>query len=61
VKRNFQVYPAYRITYRPGGALPDPLSRAGNDALKTLDEYTASDFDRQAQDVLLYLQVICIQ
>jgi serine/threonine protein kinase len=53
VNKNFQVYPAYRVTYRPGGALPDPLSRAGNDALKTFDEYKASDFDRQAQNVLL--------
>ena len=53
VNKNFQVYPAYRVTYRPGGALPDPLSRAGNDALKTFDEYKASDFDREAQDVLL--------
>ena len=54
MNRNFQVYPAYRITYRLGGALPDPLSsRAGNDALKTFDEYKASDFDRQAQNVLL--------
>ena len=53
MKRNFQVYPAYRITYRPGGALPDPLSRAGKDALKTFDEYKASDFHRDAQNVLL--------
>jgi hypothetical protein len=53
VNKNFQVYPAYRVTYRPGGALPDPLSRAGKDALKTFDEYKASDFHRQAQDVLL--------
>ena len=53
VNKNFQVYPAYRVTYRPGGALPDPLSRAGNDALKTFDEYKASDFHCQAQNVLL--------
>ena len=53
VNKNFQVYSAYRVTYRPGGALPDPLSRAGNDALKTFDEYKASDFHCQAQNVLL--------
>jgi hypothetical protein len=53
VNRNFQVYPAYRISYRPGGALPDPLSRAGNDDLTTFDEYKGSDFHRQAENVLL--------
>jgi hypothetical protein len=54
VNRNFQVYPAYRITYCVGDtALPDPLRRAGNDALKTFDEYKASDFHRQARNVLL--------
>jgi hypothetical protein len=53
VNKNFQVYPAYRVTYRPGGALPDPLGRSGKDALKTFDEYKASDFHREAQHVLL--------
>ena len=53
VNKNFQVYPVYCVTYRPGGALPDPLSRAGKDTLKTFDEYKASDFHREAQDVLL--------
>ena len=34
--------------------MPDPLSsRAGNDALKTFDEYKASDFHREAQNVLV--------
>jgi hypothetical protein len=47
VNKNFQVYPAYRVTYRPGEGLPDPLSTAGKDALKTFDEYKASDFDRK--------------
>ena len=53
VNKNFQVFPAYRITYRPGAALPDPLSREGREFLKTLHEYTASDWHRQARDVLL--------
>jgi len=53
VNKNFQVFPAYRITYRPGAALPDPLSREGKVLLKTLHEYTASDWHRQARDVLL--------
>ena len=47
INKNFQVYPAYCVTYRPGGALSDPLSRAGKDALKTYDEYKDSDFDRE--------------
>ena len=47
INKNFQVYPAYCVTYRPGGASPDPLSRAGKDALKTFDEYKAFDFDRE--------------
>ena len=41
VNKNFQVFPAYRITYRPGRALPDP-ARAGKEALKTFDEHKAS-------------------
>jgi hypothetical protein len=53
VNKNFQVYPAYRITYSPGPALSDPLSREGNAALKTFDEYIASDWHRRARDVLL--------
>jgi hypothetical protein len=53
VNKNFQVYPAYRITYRPGGGLPDPLGMEGKHSLKTFDEYKASDFHRQAQNVLL--------
>jgi len=53
VNKNFQVYPACRVTYRPGGALPDPLSTAGKDALKTFDEYKVSDLHREAQHVLL--------
>ena len=52
VNKNFQVYPAYRITYR-GGGLPDPLGREGKHSLKTFDEYKASDFHREAQNVLL--------
>jgi hypothetical protein len=52
VNKNFQVFPAYRVTYRPGGALPDPL-KMGKGALNTFDEYKASDFHRQAQNVLL--------
>ena len=51
MNKNFQVSRVSRhLTL--GGALPDPLS-AGEDALKTFDEYKASDFDREAQDVLL--------
>ena len=52
MNKNFHVYPAYRITYR-GGGLPDPLGREGKHSLKTFDEYKASDFHREAQNVLL--------
>jgi len=53
VNKNFQVFPAYRITYRTGVALPDPLRREGKVFLKTLHEHTASDWHRRARDVLL--------
>jgi len=52
VNRNFQVYPAYRITYRPGAALPDPISREGKEALKTFYECIDSDWHRRARDLL---------
>jgi hypothetical protein len=52
VNKNIQVYPAYRITYSPGAALP-PLSREGKSLLKTFDEYIASDWHRRARNVLL--------
>ena len=53
VNTNFQVYPAYRITYSPGAALSDPLLKEGKEALKTFDEYIASDWHHRARDVLL--------
>ena len=53
VNRNLQAFPAFRVTYRLGAALPDALSRAGNEALKTLDEYTGSDLHRKACGVLM--------
>ena len=53
VNRNLQAFPAFRVTYRPGAALPDPLSKAGNGALKTFDDYTASDFHREARGMLM--------
>ena len=53
VNKNFQVYPAYRITYSPGAALSDPLLKEGKEALKTFDEYIASDWHHRARDVLL--------
>ena len=49
---NFQVYTAYRITYRPGAALPDPISREGKEALKTFYECIDSDWHRRARDLL---------
>ena len=52
VNKNFQVYPAYRITYSPGAALSDPLGKEGRESLKTFDEYIDSDWHRQARDVL---------
>ena len=53
VNRNLQAFPAFRVTYRPGAALPDPLSKSGSGALKTFDDYTSSDFHRQARAMLM--------
>jgi hypothetical protein len=53
VNRNLQACPAFRVTYRLGAALPDALSRAGNETLKTLDECTGSDLHRKACGVLM--------
>ena len=53
VNKNFQAFPAYLITYRPGPPLPDPLSSAGKGALKTFDDYIVSNFHRKACNVLL--------
>ena len=53
VNKNFQAFPAYLITYRPGPPLPDPLSSAGKGALKTFDDYIVSKFHRKACNVLL--------
>ena len=47
VNRSYQVFPAYRVSYTLRGALPNPLGE-GMRNLKTFEEYTASDFHRQA-------------
>ena len=47
VNRSYQVFPAYRISYRLSRALPSPTGGGRHD-LRTLDDCKVSDFHRQA-------------